>query len=247
MTTMTPRARVEALQQHPQLVAGTDERFTGYGVMGLPFASGHHLGIRDMVASSVGPAYRAIWHRDPTGHWTIHATGPAELTCPRYFGAAADWAYAPSIEVTWTDDHSFEVRLGHLLTWQVELAATAATRVLTGMGSALPEAAWNNDAVLTGMGPMARSMLRGGRMRLQGRTPNGQHFRAAPLRIWRVVGSRATFAGDDLGAPAPLPEQAHLADFWLPQRGVFFVGRARFSVSGAGSVTQPPARRTMTV
>ena len=70
--------------------------------MGMPFASGHYLALRDMVATSVGPAYRAIWHRDPDGHWTIHTTGPAELTCPRYFGSMTAVAHAPRIDVSWS-------------------------------------------------------------------------------------------------------------------------------------------------
>ncbi|UUZ59748.1 hypothetical protein [Nocardioides sp. B-3] len=72
-------------------------------------------------------------------------------------------------------------------------------------------------------------MLRTGRIRLAGATPNGPLFKAAPLQVWRVVGSSATYRGVDLGEPAPLDEQTRLGDFWLPQRGVFFVGRARFS------------------
>lgn len=208
--------------------------------MGLPFASGHYLGLRDFVATSVGPAYRAIWHRDPEGRWTIHTTGPAELTCPRYFGSVAAAVHAPRIEVSWRDDHTFEVALGDELRWRVELGATPATRVMTGMGGALPEAGWNSNAVLATMGPMARSMLRTGRIRLCGATPNGPRFRAAPLQVWRVVGSTATYRGLDLGVPAPLDEQVRLGDFWLPQRGVFFVGRARFTspdLVGARSAT----------
>jgi len=41
MTMTTPRQAVEALRAQPQLSDGDDERFTGYGVMGLPFVSGH--------------------------------------------------------------------------------------------------------------------------------------------------------------------------------------------------------------
>ena len=106
--------------------------------MGLPFASGHYLAVRDMVASSVGPAYRAIWHRDPAGRWTIHTTGPAELTCPRYFGSVTATAHAPSIDVSWPDDHTLDVTLGDELSWRIELGATPATRVMTGMGGAAP-------------------------------------------------------------------------------------------------------------
>jgi multisubunit Na+/H+ antiporter MnhB subunit len=38
-----------------------------------------------------------------------------------------------------------------------------------------------------------------------------------------------------LGTLAPLAEQARLTDMWLPQRGLFFIGRARFSVAAIGS------------
>jgi hypothetical protein len=197
--------------------------------MGMPFASGHYLALRDMVASSIGPAYRAIWHRDPEGRWTIHTTGAGDLTCPRWFGSVVATAKAPTIHVSWRDDHTLEVTLGDELRWRIELGATAATRLMTGMGGALPEAGWNSNAVLAAMGPMARTMLRGGKVRLRGVTPNGPLFKAAPLKIWRVVGAAASYDGEDLGGPAPLDAQVHLGDFWLPQRGVFFVGHARFT------------------
>ncbi|MGY2875825.1 hypothetical protein ACVW00_003015 [Marmoricola sp. URHA0025 HA25] len=227
--TTTPRETVAALVADPRLVEGHDERFTGYGVMGLPFASGHYLALRDMVASSVGPAYRAIWHRDPAGHWTIHTTGDPALTCPRYFGSVAAAAHAPSLDVSWRDDQVLEVSLADDLSWRIELARTPATRVMTAMGGMLPEAGWNSGAVLGAMGPMARTMLRSGRIQLRGATPNGPRFRAAPLKIWRVVGGTASWRGEDLGALAPLDHQVRLGDFWLPQRGVFFAGRARFT------------------
>ena len=57
MTTTTPRQAVEALRSQPDLPRGDDERFAGYGVMGIPFAIGHFLAHRDMLASSVGPAF----------------------------------------------------------------------------------------------------------------------------------------------------------------------------------------------
>ena len=42
--------------------------------------------------------------------------------------------------------------------------------------------------------------------------------------IWSVADSTAVVNGVDLGQPGPLPEQARLGDFWLPQRGIFSVG-----------------------
>jgi hypothetical protein len=49
------------------------------------------------------------------------------------------------------------------------------------------------------------------------------------MRVWRVRGGGAEMDGADLGVPAPLTEQTRLGDFWLPQRGLFFVGQARFT------------------
>ena len=229
MTTFIPRRAVEALSNGRRLPDGHDERFTGYGVMGIPFASGHYLALRDMVASSVGPAYRAIWHRDPTGRWTIYTTTDPELSCPRYFDAATDVERVAAIDVTWEGDFELRVTLADLLTWRIELAASPATRAMTAMSGAMPAIAWTNNPVLASMGPMARTVLRSGRVRLQGTTPNGPRFKAAPLQVWRVSGGGATFAGRELGELAPLDTQTHLGDFWLPQRGIFFAGHARFT------------------
>lgn len=44
-----------------QLPPGDEERFAGYGVMGLPFASGHVLAMRRFPSSSIGPAYTSVW------------------------------------------------------------------------------------------------------------------------------------------------------------------------------------------
>lgn len=169
----TPRATTTALA-HDDPAAGPGERFTGSGVMGLPFASGHYLALRDMTASSVGPPYHAIWHRAPDGRWTIFTTTEPGLSCPRYFGAGGT--------------------------------------------------------------------LRTGRIRLCGRTPNGQHFRAAPLQVWRVVGGSAQLDGHDLGPIGPLDRQVRLGDFWMPQRGLFFAGRSRFTGTGTGSDATPRSR-----
>ena len=55
MATTTPREAVEAVQAHPLLPAGDDERFTGYGVIGVPFTSGTTSGC---ATSSALPDHR---------------------------------------------------------------------------------------------------------------------------------------------------------------------------------------------
>jgi hypothetical protein len=75
------------------------------------------------------------------------------------------------------------------------------------------------------MWKMASKSLGSGRMGLTGVTSNGQRFKANPYRIWRVAEAQATIRGEDAGAPAPLDEQERLGDFWLPQKGIFAMGR----------------------
>ena len=224
-----PRPAVGTLSRSPRLGVGHDERFTGYGAMGVPYSTGHYLVLRDMLASSVGPAYRAIWHRDPAGRWTIFTTVEPQVSCPRYFGSVSDVERVPAIEVTWRDDWTLDVRMGTRLSWRLQLAATPATGVMTSMGGALPQWAWNSHALLGSLGPVAGGCLRSGRIRLHGRTPNGHGFTAAPQWVWRVAGGHADLDGADLGPLGPLAEQARLGDLWLPQRGLFFAGRARFT------------------
>ena len=73
---------------------------------------------------------------------------------------------------------------------------------------------------------MAGLVLGAGRIQLHGRTSNGQWFLANPRLIWIVVTARASLGGLDLGPTGPIAQQTRLADFWMPQRGIFAVGRA---------------------
>jgi hypothetical protein len=56
---------------------------SGYGVMGLPFGSGHVLGLRRWTASSVGEGFTSIWHRDPAGRWTFYGPPGCPRPCPQ--------------------------------------------------------------------------------------------------------------------------------------------------------------------
>ena len=115
----TPRQAVSTIEVNPRLARGSDERFTGYGAMGVPHSESHHLALRDMLASSLGTAYRAIWHRDPSGRWTIFTTADPEASCPRYFGSVTAVQQVRAIEVTWRDDWTVGVTLGTRLSWQL--------------------------------------------------------------------------------------------------------------------------------
>src|SRR5262245_48413814 len=104
-----PRTLIEQIEAHSSLPAGSEERFHGYGVMGLPFASGHVLALRRFPVSSVGPGYTSIWHRTPDGVWTFYATVSPNLACTRFFGELASDAIETEIRIEWRDPYRFSV------------------------------------------------------------------------------------------------------------------------------------------
>jgi hypothetical protein len=224
-----PADIVADLERRPELPPGAEERFSGYGVMGLAFRSGHVLGLRRFPASSVGPGYRSVWHRDPGGRWTFYQDQPAELACTRYFGSAVDDVREGPILIDWTGPRGVRVRAGDAaLDWSLQLGSTPVTRGFSRLAAVLPERASRSTPVLALMSRVAGTVLRAGRVRLTGLAPNGQRFTANPRIIWLVVESTATVGGADLGEIGPAPEQGRLADFSIPQRGVFVVGSTSF-------------------
>jgi arsenite methyltransferase len=229
-TERPPANLVEAIEREAELPSGSGERFSGYGVMGMPFRSGHVLGMRRFPASSIGPGYRSVWHRDPDGRWTFYQDQPAELACSRYFGDEVDEVREGPIRIDWTGSHRFEVHAGDgALEWEVELGSTPVTRLFSTVGSALPARAWRSRPVLALMSRVAGPALRAGRVRLTGLAPNGQRFVANPLTMWVAGSNLARIGGVDLGEAGPAPEQAKLRDFAIPQRGLFVLGNAVFT------------------
>jgi hypothetical protein len=158
-----PAQVVEDLERHPELPPGSEERFFGYGVMGLPFRSGHLLGLRRFAASSIGPPYRSVWHRDPSGRWTFCQDQSPQLACTRYFGAEVDEVVEGPIRIDWTGPRRFEVRAPAAdLEWTMELASTPVTRLLNAVASSLTERAWRSERVLAVMSRVAGAALGAG-------------------------------------------------------------------------------------
>jgi len=52
---MDPRTISQGIERNGSVPRGTEDRFAGYAIIGLPFASGHVLSLRRFPASSVGP------------------------------------------------------------------------------------------------------------------------------------------------------------------------------------------------
>lgn len=240
------RAQVLEAEQYATFGRGEGERFSGYGVMGLPFSSGHVLAMRRFPVTSVGPGYTSVWLRRPSGSWTVYADAPAELSCARYFGAALETAVQCPVSVTWTGDAAFSVTVGGGadLTWALELEPTPISRAMSAVLKALPESLLERKAFLNAMGAAAGPALSAGRLGLTGTVPNGQGFRAKPRRMWFVSQSSASLAGEDLGNPEPLPVQARLGDFWIPQRGIFLIGASSYDAFDPARHLPATVRRT---
>ncbi|BCI51681.1 hypothetical protein NIIDNTM18_09590 [Mycolicibacterium litorale] len=227
-TQPTPQAAAQATATQP-LPECDDERVVGFGVMGLPFTSGHYLAFRDFPATSFSPAYLSVWHRTPDGVWTFYATTPGAQSCSRYFSSAT--AVDPvvcDITATWTTPWTLTIAIPGVLQWRVDIAATTVTRMLTAVGTRLPEWAWTHRLTLGVLGRIVGPALGAGSIRLTGTASNGQQFRIGPKRVWLVADSSATVHDSDLGPTGPLPRQARLADFRLPQRGICVVGQGLF-------------------
>jgi hypothetical protein len=224
-----PRTLAEAVELAATPDIDRDEYLGGYGLLGLQFDSGHLLAMRRVPLSSFGPAYTSIWHRDPAGDWTIYLNVPPFQGCPRYFGSALKGAVETPIELNWTADRDFSLSVPEIdLEWSVQLGSTIVTRALNIVGGAVPRWAWRRRFVLDVVARAAAPLLGIGPVALRGDLPNGQWFRIVPLPVWRVAGSRASLAGQDLGAVVDLHERLELGDFIVPRRGLFFVGSGDF-------------------
>lgn len=226
----SPAELVAAFEANPELPAGSGERFAGYGVMSCPFASGHILALRRFPATSAGPGYTSVWHRDPEGRWVFYQDQPATGGCSHYFGPALDDTIGCAIDVEWVGARRLAVTVAAepALDWEMVLAGTTTTRLLNRIGTLVPRAWWTSPAVLTVMGKVAASTLRAGTIRLRGTAPNGQRFVANPRRLWTISTARARMGDEDFGPLGPCGSQAHLGDFWIPTRGLFAIGDAFF-------------------
>lgn len=223
---MTPRAAVNAVDYDTLAPSGPGDVFAGYGVIGLPFSSGHVLALRCLRSSSLGRPYTSVWHRDPNGRWTFYSTVAPDCSCARYFGGQVYRNVVTPIDVTWTTPWTLRVRIGMELTWQMTLRASTMTRLLSVMASLMPERAYRMPAVLRSMGSVVDTTLGSGRVNLTGRTPNGHRFVMRPRQLWLVETSTALLGGRSVGLPGPLTQQAALEDLLIPQRGLFAIASA---------------------
>jgi hypothetical protein len=237
--TMNPNAVSHAIERDTLVHGGRGDVFSGWGVIGLPFQSGHVLALRRCFFSSLGQAYTSIWHRDPVDHWTFYSTVAPDRSCARYFGARVDRNVVTPIDLEWTTPWTLQARVGAELTWQVTLRSSAMARLLSTLTHLIPAHAWRRPAVLRSVGLAADAAFGTGRMNLTGRTPNGHRFVVNPRQLWLIDTSTAHVSGCNLGPPGALARQASLEDMTLPQRGLFVVASVRLARPGRGEGLRP--------
>jgi len=221
-----PRDIAVEIESGVDLPDGDAERFSGYGVMGLPFRSGHLLALRRFPNASIGKGYTSVWHRRPDGSWVFIQDAPPQRACTRYFGRAVDYRLERDIRIEWEGPRTLAIRIGgdYPVRWQVSLALNAVSRAMNAAAGWMPDRWWRSESVLKALSAVGGMLMGSGRLNLTGKVPNGQRFIANPKILWIVESSTAEVCGLGLGPMGALPRQANLADIWLPQNGRFFVG-----------------------
>jgi hypothetical protein len=206
------------------------EYVRGWGVFGLPFDSGHVLGLRVFPHNDFAP-YRALWHRDPGGRWSIYVDGPRlDTACPRYFGAACHVTGFARIGLSWAGPATLRVTMDSpALEWTLTATSTRILALLNTMSAALPLATWRLRSLVRARERLART-LGMGRLQLTGTMPGGHSGTIMPERMYFVDDSHATLDGTDLGRPAHLRANPVIGGIPLPARGVLSTGQAVFEI-----------------
>lgn len=201
------------------------EHYRGYGVMALPFDSGHVLALRVMPENDFAP-FEAVWHRTPEGEWSMWVDGPnPETFCPRLFGPVLAEAGASSIDVSWAGERRLRVRMEEpRLDWTVTLRSSPLTRMANRLLPGLPLDVYRSRPALAVVRAFADRALGLGPLDLEGTLPAGQRVLVKPTRLFLVGGSRAVLDGMDLGEPVRAPENPATGSFRWPALGVLAHG-----------------------
>ncbi len=207
------------------------EYVRGWGVFGLPFDSGHYLALRVFPENDFAP-YRTVWHRDPSGSWSIFADAPRlDIACPRFYGAACAVNAQARVEVRWTGPMSLHVMVDTpALDWTVEASETRLLRIMNPISRRLPLWTWKRNSLLRARELMAQRLLHMGPIRLKGQMPSGHIGTLMPQRMYFIESSSATLDGKNLGKPTHSAEPLDIGGIPVPSRGVLAVGQAAWEI-----------------
>jgi hypothetical protein len=206
------------------------EYVRGWGVIGLPFDSGHVLALRVFPQSSFGP-YRTLWHCDPGGRWSIYADAQdVERACPRYYGSACEYVGAARIDLEWTAPRTLRVTMDEPgLDWTVTAARSPLMGLLNPLSAAMPLSSWRPRGLVRARVRLAQA-LGMGRLEMSGVMPSGHCGLLMPQRMYLVNESTAVLGGVDLGSPTRVHENPTIGGVPLPARGVLAIGQAMWQI-----------------
>jgi hypothetical protein len=223
-------ATINNIERNGKLPKGTEERFNGFGIMGITFDSGHILALRRFPQSSVGDAYTSVWHRTPYGYWTFYADIKPEHSCSRFFGRDINRTVISPISIEVSDSNKMCIQIKeHRLNWEFNIESNLKTKLMNAISLFIPEFMWRSKVFLSILGKVASLTFKLGNINLYGIAPNGQSFIANPYRLWEVKNTKATINSISLGSVKELKPQAMLGDFKIPQQPLFVLGKAYFT------------------
>jgi hypothetical protein len=222
----TPAALAAALERGVPLPGGPGDRYAGYVILDLKFASGDILSLRRFPVASIGIGYTSVWHRSPEGEWTLFADVPHPQGCSRYFADMFTRTIVAPIRIDWRGPRSLVVEVdgGAVLKWRMDLAPSAGTTIFNAAARLLPPAWWVRRRPFVLTRSFLDLALKAGRLRLVKNVPDGIRVHALPQAVWTVNASRARLCGRDLGclhADVPLERRVEL---WRPRRSLFAAG-----------------------
>lgn len=218
------------------------EHARGYGVMVLPFSSGHLLGLRVFPDNTFAP-YRSVWHRTPDGAWSIYNDGHSlDTTCPRWWKPALEHAGLTDIELSWTGPNDLRVSMEEPdLEWNMSISASAPVRALNRLNAAQPSWLWRSEWFRSAEAAMARRIFGMGELQFSFETPTGMQAAVMPEQVFFISSSEARFKGEDLGHPVRLKENPTIGDVPLPKRPTFFTGAAYAQIEDANEFRETRA------
>lgn len=218
------RAR-ETARRDAAVRESRSERLSGYGIMAQPFDSGHVLALRVFTESDHGP-FRALWHRPPSGRWSMYVDGQdPERFCPRFFGPILERYGKARIDVSRSRADRLVVRVDEpSLEWTVRLRSSALTRVANQVLPRIPLEIYRRESTLHLVRALADRALGLGPVDLYGTFPAGQRALVHPRRLLLVGDARAHLEGEDLGRAVRAAENPVTGSFRWPARGVLAEG-----------------------
>jgi hypothetical protein len=230
VTVADPRTRLRRLRRTlAEGAVGSAAHFTGYGLLSLTLESGDVISFSRVVASSMGPPYTCVWHRDAAGRWRFHVNIAPSRSCLRFLAPAACDVRVGDISLAWKSrlELSLDIRDARLHVG-LRLATDVVMQALGAAAILVPAPIWRSAGALRAIGRGAGALLGTGGLRLAGRSPSGHVYRRRLAGIWGVAAAAAVLDGRDLGPMLDATQPVAVGGFLLPGRQLFAVSSSVF-------------------